>query len=866
MRREAFSNFWIGDKVGDRLPWYRQVADNKMPAKYLIARRIPCETDLRRGSPERLWAEHERATRGFLKLWQEIRSGRTEIRDLNPADPSLVDLSTELALRMLRSCTFCRWRCRVDRSGGTKHGTCQLESESRVSSYFHHRGEELVFRGTQGSGTIFFTSCNLRCSFCISGLSFVMTDRGPRQISELYDAAGFETEYEGGHVRFPEGLIVQSGEGQPVRVTKIFRHPFRGKLLRIKPLYAPPITVTPDHLMLATEGKDGKLAKIPACELTPSHFLAIPRFQTQQREQRSLDVAAIIRPHAEAVVFRTPVRLPSILQAVAMSQMGATSREIGERTGFNPTYVRALLGKIRRSGLPEDHRPNGVVLEGGTVRLKTEKRPGIPARIPIGARLAEFLGYYCAEGCTIRARNRPSSYGVALTFGRHEVALVRRTAELIRELFRLEPKIVERRTAIAVELGKTSLGLLLDDLCGGNAHEKRVPEFLFHSSPKVVESFLRAHAAGDGCVTRGYLSLNTVSRRLAMGLFALYLRQGHLPTFNVYDPPRHKEIEGRRVRQSRLYYVKVHARFMREGTWETAKWVRYRFRKRHVLVPIHRISRQAYEGPVFNLEVDDDGHSYAANFVAVGNCQNGNISQDKENGIPVTPEQLAAAAWQLRMEGCHNINWVGGDPPIHLHTIVQAIALLAKNQVNLEDLDYVSAVKADFGRPLLSEEMGRYHGEVNVPMLWNSNFFMSAETMRILRPLIDVWLPDFKFGNDRCSVFLARTPWYWETVSQNHQLVYDWGEDMVIRHLVMPNHVDCCTKPVLNWIAAHTPEALVNVMDQYHPDYACNPADPNYDPQFEELARRPHDWEIQEAYDHAAALGLRFEDVTFEKA
>ncbi|MCJ2555468.1 MAG: pyruvate formate lyase activating enzyme, partial [Candidatus Thermoplasmatota archaeon] len=60
--------------------------------------------------------------------------------------------------------------------------------------------------------------------------------------------------------------------------------------------------------------------------------------------------------------------------------------------------------------------------------------------------------------------------------------------------------------------------------------------------------------------------------------------------------------------------------------------------------------------------------------------------------------------------------------------------------------------------------------------------------------------------------------------------------------------------------------ALVNVMDQYHPDYACNPADPNYDPQFEELARRPHDREIQEAYDHAVALGLRFDDVTFEKA
>ncbi|MFQ5986822.1 MAG: radical SAM protein [Thermoplasmata archaeon] len=409
---DAFSRLWIWEKVGDRLPWYVNVASNRIPAKYLIAQRVPCDLDLSERSDAELWAEHQRGTELFLDLWKGIREGGSRLEDLPRPPTSLVDLSVELTLRMLRRCIFCRWNCRIDRSAGTKHGTCQLEAESRVSSYFHHRGEELVFRGTRGSGTVFFTSCNLRC----------------------------------------------------------------------------------------------------------------------------------------------------------------------------------------------------------------------------------------------------------------------------------------------------------------------------------------AH------------------------------------------------------------------------------------------------------------------------------CQNSDISHDKDRGIPMTPNQLAAAAWQLRMEGCHNINWVGGDPTIHLHTIVQAIALLAKNQVNLQDMGYVSTVKADFGRPLFSEERGRYDGEFNVPMLWNSNFFMSPETMQILRPLIDVWLPDFKFGNDKCSVFLARTPWYWETVSRNHQLVYDWGEDMVIRHLVMPNHVDCCTKPVLDWIAAHTPQALVNVMDQYHPDHACNPTDSNYDPQYEELARRPYDREIREAYDHAAALGLRFEDVTFEKA
>src|SRR5262249_35566288 len=57
-------------------------------------------------------------------------------------------------------------------------------------------------------------------------------------------------------------------------------------------------------------------------------------------------------------------------------------------------------------------------------------------------------------------------------------------------------------------------------------------------------------------------------------------------------------------------------------------------------------------------------------------CQNGDISTDKDNGEETDPRTLAAMAWTLRREGCHNINWVGGEVVIHLHAIVDAIALL----------------------------------------------------------------------------------------------------------------------------------------------------------------------------------------------
>ena len=245
-------------------------------------------------------------------------------------------------------------------------------------------------------------------------------------------------------------------------------------------------------------------------------------------------------------------------------------------------------------------------------------------------------------------------------------------------------------------------------------------------------------------------------------------------------------------------------------------------------------------------------------------CQNSDISHDRERGIPVTSRELAAMAWQLRMEGCHNINWVGGEPTIHLHLILAAIRELASGAPLPEDLAYAESVRSG-GLHAAHEDLAVHEGELNAPMLWNSNFFMSPETMRLLRPLMDVWLPDFKFGNDRCAVFLSRTPWYWETVSRNHRLVYDWGEDVVTRHLVMPEHVECCTKPVLRWIAANLPGALLNVMDQYHPDFACDPYSSQFDPKYRALARRPYVDEIREAYECAKGLGLRFEETTLER-
>ncbi len=66
---------------------------------------------------------------------------------------------------MLSSCLCCGWSCKVNRKGGNL-GVCRTGVRARVSSYGPHLGEENPLRGWRGSGTIFFSRCNLRCQFC----------------------------------------------------------------------------------------------------------------------------------------------------------------------------------------------------------------------------------------------------------------------------------------------------------------------------------------------------------------------------------------------------------------------------------------------------------------------------------------------------------------------------------------------------------------------------------------------------------------------------------------------------------------------------------------------------------------------------
>ena len=209
-------------------------------------------------------------------------------------------------------------------------------------------------------------------------------------------------------------------------------------------------------------------------------------------------------------------------------------------------------------------------------------------------------------------------------------------------------------------------------------------------------------------------------------------------------------------------------------------------------------------------------------------CQNYDISQSwkkkrelEDIAQKVDKESLATLAEKLYAKGAININYVGGDPIPNIHTIIG-------------NLNYQTA---------------------NVCQLWNSNFYLTEESLSLIINFMDFWLPDFKYGNNKCAEKYSGIKNYYDVITRNLKKIHDEGSgEIIIRHLVMPNHIECCTKPILEFIAKEVPKCVVNVMGQFRSEYKAS--------LYPEITRRPSSKEMHEAKDLADKLGILYKPVS----
>ncbi|MCX7995237.1 MAG: radical SAM protein [candidate division WOR-3 bacterium] len=177
-------------------------------------------------------------------------------------------------------------------------------------------------------------------------------------------------------------------------------------------------------------------------------------------------------------------------------------------------------------------------------------------------------------------------------------------------------------------------------------------------------------------------------------------------------------------------------------------------------------------------------------------CQNYDISQHGI-GREITAERLAEMMIELQELGCHNINLVTPTPWVP--QIVEALGIAQENNLT-------------------------------VPVVYNCGGYESVEILRMLEGIIDIYMPDVKYGDNEKGKKYSGVHDYWDVVKkalkemhrQVGDLVIEDGiarKGLLIRHLVLPNGLSD-TKNCLEFIANEiSKDSFVNVMDQYYPAY-----------------------------------------------
>lgn len=155
-------------------------------------------------------------------------------------------------------------------------------------------------------------------------------------------------------------------------------------------------------------------------------------------------------------------------------------------------------------------------------------------------------------------------------------------------------------------------------------------------------------------------------------------------------------------------------------------------------------------------------------------------------GVAVSPQQLAERIVLRQNQGARSICFIGGDPAPHIPFILATVAALGPRK--------------------------------RAPVVINSNFYMTDKAFDLLDPAIDIYLPDLKFGPDAgeggCGNRIGGMPGYWPVVTSAIDRLHSSGKQMIVRHLLMPGHFDCCTAPVLHWLSER-PGIAVSLLTQY---------------------------------------------------
>jgi len=565
--------------------------------------------------------------------------------------------------------------------------------------------------------------CNFACKNCFLPETLVICQQqGPIAIEKIFNSgADLRLKEHGAQVIKinPHRAITHKGAFQ--KIIHAFKHPFEGEIYRIKPRYTPEITCTPSHPFFVIKKSSQGIKKIKAKDLGKDCYLLIPKNYSFPKKGFILDIKEIL--------------------------------------------LRSLEKKY---GIKD------IALKEKMVFIKFDnKKEHLSRFIRLDNNLARLLSYYCAKGYVSKLKN---SRILIFSFGKKEQKRVEETKNLLKKIFGINASIKKEKTKLSVQTKRASLAFFFKLLCGKNAPNKKIP-FVLNQAPKnIVFEFLKGYLECNGRAKKdNFIVINTASKKLALGIYWLWLKMGFLPSF--YE--QHPKIKNRTTNQPSLYYLKLKAQGLKNKFLFSNKKIKLDPKNRknpnpsennkYWLVPIVKISKENYSGWVYNIEVEKD-HSYLANFISVGNCQNYDISQSykgakKIPGKKTPPKEIVESALKNKLP---SIAYTYVEPTIFLEYALE-IMKLAK--------------------------------EKGIKNVWVSNGFLSQESAKLIIPYLDAINIDIKSFSD--SFYQSICQGRLKPVLETARLMKGSGVWVEITTLIIPTLSDSpkMLKRLAHWIS-----------------------------------------------------------------
>lgn len=208
-------------------------------------------------------------------------------------------------------------------------------------------------------------------------------------------------------------------------------------------------------------------------------------------------------------------------------------------------------------------------------------------------------------------------------------------------------------------------------------------------------------------------------------------------------------------------------------------------------------------------------------------CQNFNISTNNF-GKKITIERLSEIFLELQEQGANNINLV--TPTHFVPQIIEALKI-SKNK------------------------------GLNIPIVYNSSGYENIETLKLLDGYIDIYLPDFKYFDNKYAVKYSKCPNYFEYASKAiEEMVRQAGlpkfnekelltKGVIVRHMLLPGLLEDSKKIIHYLVDKYNDEIFISIMNQYTPTN-------NLD-KYPEINKIVENTDYEELINYAINLGIK---------